>query len=107
LLQLLSNVNVYNYYFRSVTKAGTNQNLQSTPLPVVKADSVKKQRSCFAVSPEMLQATSFDVNNSDTCENNGAISDFSMSSDEVIEYMIEVGESGLLGEKVKLCFSLK
>ena len=37
----------------------------------------------------MLQATCFDVNKSDTCENNGTISDFSPSSNEVIEYMIE------------------
>eukprot|EP00090_Calanus_glacialis_P044762 TRINITY_DN8021_c0_g1_i2.p1 TRINITY_DN8021_c0_g1~~TRINITY_DN8021_c0_g1_i2.p1 ORF type:complete len:298 (-),score=81.18 TRINITY_DN8021_c0_g1_i2:114-875(-) len=74
---------------KSVTSKGTNQNLQSTPLPIMKAESVMKQISCFDISPEMLQATCFDVNNSDTCENNGTISDFSPSSNEVIEYMIE------------------
>ena len=55
----------------------------------MKAESVMKQRSCFAVSPEMLQATSLDVKDSDSCDDNGATSDFSPSSDEVIEYMIE------------------
>jgi hypothetical protein len=55
----------------------------------MKEESVMKQRSCFAVSPEMLQATSFDDKNSDTGKNKSAISDFSTSSDEVIEYLIE------------------
>ena len=55
----------------------------------MKAESTIKQRPCFVVSSEMLQATWFDVRNIDTCDDNGATSDFSPSSDGVIEYMIE------------------
>ena len=56
----------------------------TTPVPIIKAESTIKQRSCFTVSPERLQAIPYDI-----CDDNGATSDLSPSSDIVIEYILE------------------
>jgi len=61
---------------RTNTHSNSGLSIQSAPLPI------PKQKSLFAVSPEMLEATSFNETNCDE----GKTSDFSPSSGEAIEF---------------------
>jgi len=61
---------------RSNAHSNSGLSIQSAPLPI------PKQKSLFAVSPEMLEATSFNETNCDE----GKTSDFSPSSGEAIEF---------------------
>lgn len=70
---------------RSNSHSNSGLSTQSAPLPI------PKQKSLFAVSPEMLEATSFNETN---CEE-GKTSDFSPSSGEVIEFPESEEEEGM------------
>jgi len=61
---------------RTNTHSNSGLSIQSAPLPI------PKQKCLFAVSPEMLEATSFNETNCDE----GKTSDFSPSSGEAIEF---------------------